>query len=40
MGFLNKIKKSLELKQNIPNSETIHNTEKKRGFGIFPELRH
>ena len=29
MGFLNKIKKSLELKQNIPNSESIHNTEKK-----------
>ena len=29
MGFLNKIKKSFELKQNIPTSESIHQTEKK-----------
>ena len=29
MGFLNKIKKSLELKQNTPNSESIHRTNNK-----------
>ena len=29
MGFLNKIKKSFELKLNIPTSESIHQTEKK-----------
>ena len=29
MDFFNKIKKSIELKQNMPNPESIKNTEKK-----------
>ena len=29
MGFLNKIKKSLELKQNIPSSKSLQHAEKK-----------
>ena len=29
MGLFNKIKKSIELKQNIPNSKSIEKTEKK-----------
>lgn len=29
MGFLDKIKKSLELKQNIPNQESLQKTHEK-----------
>ena len=29
MGFLNKIKKTLELKQNIPSSKSLQHAEKK-----------
>ena len=29
MGFLDKIKKSIELKQNIPDAQSIKKTEKK-----------
>ena len=29
MGFFNKIKKSIELKQNIPNPQSIEKTKKK-----------
>ena len=29
MGLFNKIKKSIELKQNIPNLKSIEKTEKK-----------
>ena len=29
MGFLNKIKKTLELKQNVPSSKSLQLTEKK-----------
>ena len=29
MGFLDKIKKSIELKQNIPDDKSIKKTEKK-----------
>ena len=29
MGFLDKIKKSIELKQNSPSEESLHKTQKK-----------
>ena len=29
MGFLNKIKKTFELKQNFPNPESLQHAEKK-----------